>query len=379
MKIGYLHNLPLEYYPPATNFLDIAGSLKDVSVHAYSTTNRKDRATYSNVFVEITRRSSPNPSASSLWRLLVAMWWHVTTAISLWKTKPDIVFYVEPHSAIAAWIYFKLFRGNARLFIHHHELYEQVNFSRPGMRLPKLGRKLERSDLFQRAVWISQTNKDRIRLAQAELQDFTMGDWHILPNYPCRDWGRTSVLKEINHHRPLRLVYVGSASFRDTYIREIVEWVANSPESFSLHIVGYNVASEVWAWLDSKAFSNVSCNDRGCDYERLPNTLKQADVGLVLYKGTTSNFVYNVPNKVIEYLRCGLEVWYPKEMKSIRTFGDEVLAPLTELDFTSLNNTQVAELHSRHNSDFDFQNFTAEKAFAPLFDEMSITEDKLSE
>jgi hypothetical protein len=33
-----------------------------------------------------------------------------------------------------------------------------------------------------------------------------------------------------------------------------------------------------------------------------------------LYKGHIPNYIYNVPNKVYEYLACGLQVWYSKDL-----------------------------------------------------------------
>lgn len=50
------------------------------------------------------------------------------------------------------------------------------------------------------------------------------------------------------------------------------------------------------------------------DYYELPKELIKYDIGLVLYKGHIPNYIYNVPNKVYEYLACGLQVWYSKDL-----------------------------------------------------------------
>src|SRR5210317_320463 len=83
--------------------------------------------------------------------------------------------------------------------------------------------------------------------------------WQVLPNYPPEDWcappsrsGRTEKGDR------LRFVYVGSASFADTYVEDIVRWAAEYPDDVELHLCGYNVAEEVWRWLERERFANVS-------------------------------------------------------------------------------------------------------------------------
>ncbi|MFC1795956.1 hypothetical protein ACFL1V_02530 [Pseudomonadota bacterium] len=373
MKIAYLHNLPLEYYPPASNFLDLAGQSKEAEVRVFTTHNRKQRKEYESEAIKITRSNPPDPQAFAPWRLLVALWWHLRTAISLLSLRPDAIIYVEPHSAIAAYLYCRFFQGSARLFIHHHEFYELENYDRPGMRMPRLGNHLERSYLFQRAVWISQTNMDRLRLAKRDNPDISSSVWNILPNYPPQTWAeRTPARFQQAMRSPLRLIYVGSASFEDTYIEEIVRWAAAFPEQVELHVCGYNVAPDVWDWLAKEQFANVSYDARGYVYEDLPSVLETFDIGLVLYKGNTTNFIYNVPNKVFEYLQCGLDVWYPVEMAAIRNFQFQSPDSLRELNFARLNELlpNKPPAFDRHSEAGSF--YTSERAFAPLLKKLGI-------
>lgn len=373
MKIGYLHNLPLEYYPPACVSLDLLGRQGKARVHAFTTVNRKGRKEYANKAIEIFRSRAVDPGANALARLVVAFWWHVQTALSLWKLKPEAIVYVEPHSAIAAWIYFRLLRGTARLFIHHHEYYEAKDYNRPGMRMPRLGSRLEKSYLFPRSEWISQTNEDRLRLAQGEHPEASSTAWRILPNYPPQDWCRHSDgYREVVSTPPIRLIYVGSASFEDTYIEEIVRWAAAHPQAIHLHICGYNVAQDVWDWLSEKQFTNVTWNTMGYSYEELPNILKEFDVGLVLYKGNTTNFIYNVPNKVFEYLACGLEVWYPAVMIGMKRFCEGQAAKLREFNFDDLDRLAPSNLAPIGGDAFDRFAFTAEQALTPLFEKLGL-------
>jgi hypothetical protein len=364
-KIAYLHNLPLEYYPPATNFLDMLSRSRQAMVKAFTTHNRKGREPYTNGSIDVQRRRPPNPSAVPFLRMLQALWWHVRTSWALLRFRPDAVIYVEPHSAIAAWIYFRLFGGSARLFIHHHEYYEQRDYGRPGMRIPRLG--------FARASWISQTNADRLRLAVQDNPAVSPEAWHTLANYPPAEWARWDEKPEpVSRHARLRLIYIGSASFEDTYIREAVEWAAAHSDAVELHVCGYNVADSIWEWLETARFPNVSFDKDGYSYDDLPAVLAGFDVGLVLYKGNTTNFIYNVPNKAFEYLVCGLEVWYPVEMKGMRNFARGNPAPLRELDFAGLHALQPEELVPLDNSENRGCTFTAQRSFAPLFEMLGL-------
>lgn len=373
MKIAYLHNLPLEYYPPATNTLDLLGGAKEAEVRVYTSQNLKNRKVYGNGSLKIFRFKSPGPQSHQISRLAVALWWHLRTSWSLFFFRPDAVIYVEPHAALAAYIYFRLMFGKARLFIHHHEYYGPGDYLRSGMRLPRLGSRLEASFLFPRATWISQTNADRLRLTMARHPEIDEKVWHVLPNYPPAGWiQRAKAVSRTRQGAKLRLIYVGSASFQDTYIGEIVRWAACHQNMIELHVCGYNVAENVWNWFKAEEFSNVTFDAAGYAYDGLPDILDGFDVGLVLYKGNTQNFVYNVPNKVFEYLACGLEVWYPKEMTGMRHFHEETLTRLREVDFADLGQLHPQDLQVERVDSTCMKSYSAEEALDPLLEQLGV-------
>ncbi|WP_354694204.1 hypothetical protein [Elongatibacter sediminis] len=374
MKVAYLHILPLEYYPPACTFLDTLAAEKSVDVRVYTTCNLRGRKPYCNKSVTIDRGDAPNPGALRVLRLLTTIKWHVKTAFSLRRFQPDSIVYVEPHSAIAAWLFLRFFSGKARLYVHHHEFYEQRDFLRPGMQLPRIGNLKERQFLFPRAEWISQTNEDRLRLAMRDNPAISDTAWRVLPNYPPAEWCTKRDVNAAGWGQPVRLIYVGSASFEDTYIQEITRWASRYPKDIQLHICGYNVKADVFEWLDQQRFSNVTYEPDGCAYEELPSILTEFDIGLVLYKGNTTNFVFNIPNKVYEYLCCGLEVWYPTEMTSIKKFQGEHSLPLRELDFSNLVHFDSSDLQPLGRAPSRARDFTAEQAFDPLLAAMGVNE-----
>lgn len=53
------------------------------------------------------------------------------------------------------------------------------------------------------------------------------------------------------------------------------------------------------------------CLDSGINYSDLPGVIRAYDVGVILYNGHIANYVFNAPNKLFEYLACGLDVWSP--------------------------------------------------------------------
>jgi hypothetical protein len=76
------------------------------------------------------------------------------------------------------------------------------------------------------------------------------------------------------------------------------------------------------------------------DYYELPKELVKYDIGLVLYKGHIPNYVYNVPNKVYEYLACGLRVLTSNQLTStVKLKHNKIKA----VDFNNLHNKALQE------------------------------------
>jgi hypothetical protein len=133
-------------------------------------------------------------------------------------------------------------------------------------------------------------------------------------------------------------VYVGAASVRDTFIGEVVEWVLQQPrEKVSLAVYVNNCDVQTEQLLQLAAESGVVVVPGGVAYQQLPDVLSQYHVGLILYRGNTPNYVYNAPNKLFEYLACGLDVWYPGCMLGITPYARTNAAPrVVETDFEKL-------------------------------------------
>lgn len=376
MRIGYVHVLPLEYYPPARNALVHLASIDQWLLRAWTSANRRNLPQWTESAVTLRRPAHPDARTALPLRMLGYGGWHLRTAAELAGWRPDAIIAVEPHSALAVWLYYRLFAGSASLFIHHHEYYAPEDFDAPGMRVLRATRRLEQRDLFPRALWVSQTNDERLRLLLSWNPAIRKSAAMVLPNYPPREWiAKAQGVPRSAPSSRLRLIYLGSASFRDTFIREVATWAAERTSSVSLHVCGDNVDPRVWTWLASLGASNITSNTGGISYDDLPELLTQFDVGLVLYKGNTLNFVHNVPNKAIEYLACGLDVWYPREMVAMRGFHSRFAdLPLREIDFRAMPDSELLPSRTRHSSE-EFP-FTCEAAMTPLVAALRLVEKK---
>jgi hypothetical protein len=371
VRIAYVHVLPIEYYPPATNTLSILAKNPGWKVRAWTSHNTRGLHPWSDDSVSLRRPFHGAPSQSLPKRVAGYSSWHMQAALELARWKPHAVMAIEPHSTLAVWLYFEILRGDARLFIHHHEYYAPEDYERTGMRLLRAARRLEGDSLLKRAVWISETNEKRMRMFLDTHRAISPSAAHVLPNYPPAAWvarGMQSLPYRSGSART-KLIYLGSASFEDTFIREAAEWVAAHSNDFELHVTGNNVARDVWDWLAALGAPNITTDPHGIDYSQLAELLSQFDVGLVLYKGNTLNFVYNVPNKAIEYLACGLEVWYPPDMKGMQTFADEWPAlRIRAVDFKAVKSSVPGPAQRIAVAGFPF---TAESALAELTGQLS--------
>ena len=369
MKIAYVHVLPLEYYPPATNTLAHFATRSGWDVHTWTTPNARGLPRWSHDSVSVTRMNHGNPQNGFLRRAAGYASWHSRVALALRAWNPDVVIAVEPHSMLAVSLYYSMLGGRAPLFIHYHEYYSSEDYSQPGMRLLRMARRIDGDALLERAKWISQTNEARLRLMLAGHERIRPDSGKVLPNYPPAEWvEQARSLRHETASGKTRLLYVGSASLEDTFIGELATWVKERPSEFSLHVVGDNITSGVWHLLTSLGAPNITTEPRGRAYDDLPELLAHFDVGLVLYKGNTLNFVHNVPNKTFEYLAAGLEVWYPPEMDAMRTFRQsQPQQRLREIDFKALANADLPRVEREPPVAFDF---TCEAMLKPLIAEI---------
>jgi hypothetical protein len=161
---------------------------------------------------------------------------------------------------------------------------------------------------------------------------------HILSNFPPADWAIRA--QQIRAKRQVsaikRMVYVGALGLDTTYIKEIAAWIEEQKGAYTLDIYSDNIDKCVLDFLYNLKSSYILIH-KAIPYFELPEVLATYDIGLVLYKGYIPNYVYNVPNKVFEYLTCGLQVWYSEELVSTNTFKQEYdIQQLISINFINL-------------------------------------------
>lgn len=366
-----LHQLPLEQYPPACNLLRTLLGMPGFRVAAITSPNQKSLPTFSVGGLVLHRLRFGLSSDSVLVRWFFSLLWHVRAALICRGLQPAAVISVEPHSAFAVWLYFVLLGGSGRLLIHHHEYYSPADYRRPGNRLTRLNRLFE-NRLLHRAIWVSQTNVDRLRLFRLDHPRLTDDQCHVLPNYPPADWrGRRPALPRRSgpFKGPLRLVYVGSVSLHDTFIGPLVEWLMSEQNpGCTLDLFCYNIDPRTRQFLSNHSGSVLRFHDHGVDYDQLPEVLSTFDVGLILYRCNTLNFVYNASNKLFEYLMCGLDVWYPACMLGVRPYARTDANPrVLETDFERLNSMEWESRQPQADLPWEPWTKSCEEALAPLF------------
>ena len=330
MKIAIVHFQPLENYPPVMNCIRDLEREKLSELKIFSTHSQK------NWF------DTPYPNfrlgnyTSSRWaRYWTYLYFNLTCLYYLCFYRPKKVLYYETYSAWPVYWYKKLF-PKVLIFIHFHEYVSEREKKVSSAYYKYL--LIKETALLKKAIWISQTNEDRMRLFQQDYPFVRKDQCHILPNYPPADWKaraqKIRANRQVAAHK--RLVYVGAIGLDTTYIKEIVEWIEEQKGAYTLDIYSGNMDKDVFDFLHNLKPSYISIL-KSIPYFELPELLATYDIGLVLYNGHIPNYVYNVPNKVFEYLACGLEVWYSEELISTNKFKQEYdIQQLISISFTKL-------------------------------------------
>lgn len=367
-RVAIVHALPLELYPPVTNLLDCLGTHGGLACEVFTSHNRAGRPAYVSRHARIHRFPSLRTGAGPLARLWTPLRFTLGTTRALIRFRPDAILYYEPHSAMPVFLYSRYVDPGARLLIHHHEYYEPDQFENPGMRIVKASHRLELTHLFRKADWVSQTNIDRVALMQRDCPFLDPAVVHALPNYPPREWALRVAETPRPGRPPLRCVHIGSVSLEDSYVREMCAWIATRQGAVTMDVYDYKIPARTRRFLASAEERGwVRCFDTGVAYPDLPRVLAEYHVGLVLHRGNTINYAYNTPNKLFEYLACGLDVWCPVDMPGVRTYLRRHAPPrVTALDFSRMGEFDVEDAVSQGRTRACMQDYACENALAPL-------------
>jgi hypothetical protein len=186
--------------------------------------------------------------------------------------------------------------------------------------------------------------------------------FHIMPNYPSIKWSRKHFKKK-DTFPFLSIVYVGfSLSFETMYSKELFDLIKSMDGKVTLDCYIHKPNNEIINYITSNSFSNINIKE-SINYFELPEVLSQYDIGVILYKGATDNYIFNAPNKLFEYLACGLDVWFPKEMKGCYPYTSE---RVHKIDFNDLYRLDFKKL-IKNNDTKNITEYFYEKIYPELY------------
>jgi hypothetical protein len=319
-------------YPPVYN---IARYLAGIGVSVTLVTGRKKESSLEleNYGVRVIEVALSNGSGLSSY--LGYFNYYFKAFIELIR-KPKIpVLYFESISSLPVFLFSLFFPFSKRILaIHYHEYFDKEEHKRQSF-LERLGRRLE-PPLFKRSSWISHTNADRLSRFHSEFPFIEKGKLRLMPNYPSEKWIQAPLVKDASGK--VRLVYVGSVSMESLFLSELGAWLATQNGKFTCDIYSKNMDDKVLKFIQQQPPGLI--NFKGSiHYDSLPSLLPAYDVGLVLYNGHYStNFIYNAPNKLFEYLACGLDVWFSNTLLSSYPYENTNTYPkVIKVDFSNMS------------------------------------------
>lgn len=292
------------------NVINSICELEPVSCTVYTTkhkTNNWFAAKNSNI------KRVASQHQNSLLRYWCYIQFNSTTFLSLIFEQPKIIIAYETYSVVPVYFYKKLF-PITKVHLHYHE-YTSPDEINNGSLYFKFLHFIEKK-LFSKRPSVSQTNDDRMNLFLKEYPNIAVAKTMIIPNLPPNSWRKFALLH--NKHQEdevIKLVHVGAIGLDTMYVKEMVAWVIAQNGKYTLDFYTSNISSEAKVVFDSMQNNYIRLLGP-INYFALPQVLIQYHVGITLYNGHIPNYIYNVPNKVYEYLACGLEVWYSKDLVS---------------------------------------------------------------
>mgnify|MGYP000181934237 CR=1 FL=1 len=344
-KICIFHFSPLELYPPVMNMIMYLDKHlpENYSIRVYSSYS-KNKTKLFNTSGKRTRiyrygKYQAKQSAAARYKLYIS--YNIRSFLNAWWWGQDSVLYYETFSALPPF-YLKKLKPATRLFIHYHEYVAPTEYDAIAM-LKKIHRVEKR--MYNQATWISHTNEQRLKLFMRDVGIDRTDELQVLPNFPPGEW-RKDVVKE-KMSNPIKIIYVGSIGLESLYIKEFAQWVEQQQGKVTWDVYSQQDTTELKVFLsgiDSRYIQVLGF----VPYYDMPELLRKYDLGVILYKGLSENTVYSAPNKLFEYLTCGLDVWIPKEHLGALSYVQTNSYPkVVAISFSDLGGLDLCRLVSR--------------------------------
>ena len=293
------------------NFIsDLLSQKPEYHISVFTSINSSPYSNQSYLGVKIWRFSSV--SENSILRYSSYLLYNLLTTVSLLLTRPDVVVVYESLSIFPAFIYSFVFK-HKKIHVHYHEYLSLPEKEKASQYMKFLFRCEEK---LLKKVTCSQTNEDRKALFLKDNPSLNPVNVEVYPNLPPETWWQDfGQNKKPWQCGKIKLVYVGVLDAETMFLEEVLTWVTENSEALELTMFSQSVSDSAKALLLKFESSSIILKP-ALNYYDLPAELVKYDIGLVLYKGHLPNYVYNVPNKVFEYLYSGLIVIGDKCLKS---------------------------------------------------------------
>jgi hypothetical protein len=313
IKLAIIHFQPLEKYPPIVNLLNYL-SENQIPAVVFTTRPPHTFEPYKNDFHQIKR--FPSINGASRLRILHYLAFYLGSILHLIKARPSHLIWMETLSSFPAIIYSFLRYKKPKLFVHYHE-YESPFEIQNGMFLSRLFHKMEEK-VYPQLTWLSHTNQDRMNLFVNDHPEVNPQSLRIMPNYPPKWWNNYQNKTEAPN-QTRKLVYVGALSAETTYLKELLQLIHTANGHLTCDFYSFSIDNKTQNLFDQYQSPNI-CFKGAIAQTDFPKVISQYHIGLILYKGHIPNYVFNAPNKLFEYLACGLDVWYPDVMTGTKPY-----------------------------------------------------------
>ena len=368
-NICILHFQPLERFPPVLNMISFLDEQNNDKIIVVSRKNNSSGvlSNYSggkNIHIIRTGLFKDK----GLQRLLNYFLFYIQSFFVLLKYKPSAVLYYETLSSWPA-MWYKKIRKKVKLLAHYHE-YNTLHEFYNSMKLMKWQHTMETKMYASDHAWISHTNEVRLGkfIKDHALENADAGKFHLMPNYPGKSWLRKE--PKPGSDKIVKLLYVGSLGYDNMYVKELVSFVKNNKSRFSLDIYAYNIHADVKEMLAGLNADNIKYHG-GCDYAALPGIMENYDIGLVIYKSFSENWINAVSNKVFEYLACGLDVWFSTDMLYTHRYIQEDHFPkVIGIDFTQIDNFNFEKAINRNGIGYKEPGYFYENVYPEIYEVM---------
>jgi hypothetical protein len=337
-KIAIIHFNIIEKYPPVMNFIfDALDENPRQKIIVFTTKNTTLYTTphFPNTKIYRFGKISSNPFK----RYTSYLWFNIMCTLVLLINRVDKLTAFETLSILPLWLMSKKFKEK-KGHIHFHEYTSEIERSESSAYMKFLF-KLE-GQLLQKYT-SSHTNKDRKQLFLSDKLFLKSEMVQVRPNMPPKYWwNKYGQLKKKRTDEKIKLVYLGACDNQTMYVKEVLDWVKSNQDQLELTIISQQLDKHTRALIDSYDTFAIKLKE-SIDYYELPKELVKYDVGLVLYRGHIPNYVYNVPNKVFEYLACGLGVVAASQLISTVNLNHE---KIISVDFGNFNHIDLIKIIS---------------------------------